>query len=84
VRGRIVREQENGFVLATDAGEVLFIPARIAAGKIEADLTVRDVAAPFLGDLGYCRKFPVGTYSCVALHEGAESAIQQVPIGRGR
>jgi hypothetical protein len=35
--------------------------------------------APFLDDLGYCRKLPIGTFSRLALRGGREIQIAQVP-----
>jgi hypothetical protein len=81
VRGRILRQEGNGFVLATDEGEQTFYPAKIGpGGKIEPEPSVEDVVAPYIGDLGYCRKLPPGTYVCVALHEGQEVPIRPTPI----
>lgn len=82
VRGRILREDRNGFVLLTDEGEKPFYPAKIGAdGKIEVDASVKDDVAPFIDNLGYCRPLPVGTYECRALHDGREVVIPQVPVG---
>jgi hypothetical protein len=82
IRGRILREDGNGFVLQTDAGPTGFYPAKIGpGGKLEFDPSVKDVVASFIGDLGYCRKLPIGTYACTALHDGRETAIAQAPIG---
>jgi hypothetical protein len=78
VRGRILRQDGNGFVLMTDAGEQSFYPARIGAdGKPELNLSIEDIVAPYISDLGYCRRLPVGTFECVALHEGQEVFIRQ-------
>jgi hypothetical protein len=82
IRGRILRPDANGFVLATDNGETGFYPAKIGTGgKIEPDPSVRDVATPFIGALARCNQLPIGTYQCVALHDGRETAIAQAPIG---
>jgi hypothetical protein len=82
VRGRILREKDNGFVLATDEGEASFFPAKIGIdGRPVFDPSVKDVVRPFIDDLGYCRKVPIGTYKCVALHAGREVVIPQVPLG---
>jgi hypothetical protein len=82
IRGRILRPDANGFVLATDNGETGFYPAKIGAGgKIEPDPSVRDVVTPFIGALARCNQLPIGTYQCVALHDGRETAIAQAPIG---
>jgi hypothetical protein len=83
IRGRILRPDANGFVLATDNGETGFYPAKIGAGgKIEPDPSVRDVVTPFIGALARCNQLPIGTYQCVALDHGRETAIAQAPIGR--
>jgi hypothetical protein len=86
IRGRILRPDGNGFVLATDDGETSFYPARIGAdGKPEPVPSAEDVVDPYLGDLAYCGKLPAGTYSCVVMHEGREIPIHATPIGkRGR
>ena len=85
IRGRILRPDHNGFVLMTDSGEQSFYPARIGAdGKPELDSSSEDIVAPFIGDLARCNKLPVGTFACVALHEGQEVFIRQAPIRRGR
>jgi hypothetical protein len=52
-------------------------PVLAALGLIDRLLETFD--APFLDDLGYCRKLPIGTFSCVALHGGREIQIAQVP-----
>ena len=81
IRDRILRPDHNGFVLMTDSGEQSFYPARIGAdGKHEANPSVEDVVAPYISDLGYCRRLPVGTFECVALHGGQELFIRQTPI----
>jgi hypothetical protein len=84
VRGRIVREIGNGFVLATeDHGEQEFDPAKIGSdGKAEPNLAVKDVVTGLIGDLAYCRPRPAGVFNCVALHDGREVAIAQAPVGR--
>ena len=83
IRGRILRPDHNGFVLMTDSGEQSFYPAKIGAdGKPELDPSTEDIVAPFIGDLARCNKLPVGTFACVALHEGQEVFIQQTPIFR--
>ena len=48
VRGRILREDGNGFDLATeDGGQTSFYPARLnAVGKVEDDEGMKDVVAP--------------------------------------
>jgi hypothetical protein len=86
VRGRIVRADQNGFVLATeDGGETGFYPARLGAdGKPERNESMTDVVDPYLSDLAYCRPSENGTYLCVALHGGREVPIPQVPITRER
>jgi hypothetical protein len=83
VRGRILREDRNGFILATDQGEKPFYPAKIGAGgKVEFDPSLKDVVTPFLGSLAFCRPTPIGVYQCTALaHDGREVAIPEVPIG---
>jgi hypothetical protein len=82
VRGRIVRQDGRGFVLATDEGETSFFPAKIGPdGRPVANLAVKSVVAPYLGDLCFCSRLPIGTFHCVALHNGVETAIAQVPIG---
>jgi hypothetical protein len=85
IRGRILRkESPNGFVLATDAGELTFFPARLGPdGRPTPNPGMRDAVEHFLGDLGYCSPLPAGAYHCVALHAGVEIEIPQVPIGRG-
>ena len=86
VRGRILRPDHNGFVLMTDSGEQSFYPARIGAdGKAEADESMKDVVNGLLNDLAYCRP-QGGLYQCVALHEGRETPIPEIPIvaKRGR
>jgi hypothetical protein len=81
VRGRILRPDGNGFVLATDAGEQSFFPARISAGgKLETDESMKDVVSGLLNDLAYCRPSQSGLYQCVALHEGRETPIPEIPI----
>jgi hypothetical protein len=82
VRGRIEREQTNGFVLATeDRGEQLFRPARIAPdGKVEPNTGVKDDVAGLIGDLAYCRPAPPGIFICMALHAGKKVIIPQVPL----
>jgi hypothetical protein len=85
IKGRILCPDRNGFVLMTDEGEQSFYPARIGpGGKIELEPSVEDVVDPFIDDLGYCRKLPVGTYECVALHKGREVIIRPTPIVAGR
>jgi hypothetical protein len=82
VRGRILRQDGRGFVLATDEGEQSFYPAKIGSdGRPVPNLAVRSVVAPYLGDLCFCSRLPIGTFHCVALHNGVETAIAQVPIG---
>jgi hypothetical protein len=81
VRGRILREDRNGFVLQTDAGEQGFYPAKIIGGKVEPNLAMRDDVAPFIGDLAYCLPAPAGIFECTALHDGREVAIAQTPVG---
>jgi hypothetical protein len=81
VRGRILRQDGRGFVLDTDQGEQGFFPARIGPdGRPEANLAVRSVVAPYLGDLCFCSRLPIGTFHCFALHAGVETEIRQVPI----
>jgi hypothetical protein len=82
VRGRILREDRNGFILATDEGEKPFYPAKIGVGgKVEFDPSLKDVVTPFLGSLAFCRPTPIGVYQCTALaHDGREVAIPEVPI----
>jgi hypothetical protein len=81
VRGRIVRQDGRGFVLATDEGETSFFPAKIGPdGRPQPNLAVRSVVAPYLGDLCFCSRLPAGTFHCVALHDGAETEIRQIPI----
>jgi hypothetical protein len=84
VRGRVVRAQRpNGYVLATDAGEVAFFPAKPDPdGPPQANLAVRASVEPLRGDLGYCSPFPAGTYHCVTLHAGVETQIPEGPVGR--
>ena len=86
VRGRIVRADQNGFVLATeDGGETGFYPAKLGAdGKPERNESMTDVIDPYLSDLACCRPSENGTYLCVALHEGREVPIPQIPITRER
>ena len=87
IRGRILRPDENGFVMQTDEGEKSFYPAKLdAAGKVESNEGMKDVVAPYLGELAYCRPSQIGTYFCVALHAGKEVPIPQVPtlVRRGR
>ena len=83
IRGRIVRENANGFDLATDRGERPFFPAKIGAdGKPVLDESVKDRVAGLIGSLAYCRPLPAGTYECRALRrDGREIEIEQVPIG---
>jgi hypothetical protein len=81
VRGRILRQDGRGFVLATDEGEQSFYPARIGPdGRPMANLAVKSFITPFLGDLCFCSRLPAGTFHCVALHAGVETEIRQVPI----
>ena len=85
VRGRILRQDGAGFILATDDGEQGFYPATInAAGKPELDPSAEDIVAPYIGDLARCNKLPIGTFECRALHEGQEVFIRQTPINRPR
>jgi hypothetical protein len=85
IRGRILRPDKNGFVLLTDEGEQGFYPATLdAAGKIEPNPSVEDRVENVINDLGYCRKQPIGTFNCTALHDGREVEIQQEPIKPGR
>ncbi len=82
IRGRILRPDGNGFVLMTDAGEQSFYRAQIGFdGKIEFNPAAKDLVEPLIGDLARCNKLPVGTYTCVAAHQGREIVIPQVPIG---
>jgi hypothetical protein len=81
VRGRILREQDNGFVMATDEGEASFFPAKIGPNGPEPNPGMKDLVAPYLGDLCACSQLPNKTYRCVALHDGAEIEIRQVPNG---
>ena len=81
VRGRIERAEGNGFVMWTDTGEQSFSPARIGAGgKAEADEGRKDVVDGLLNDLAYCRPSQSGLYQCVALHQGRETPIPEIPI----
>jgi hypothetical protein len=81
VRGRIVRQEGRGFVLATDEGETSFFPAKIGPdGRPQPNLAVKSVVAPYLGDLCLCSQLPAGTFHCVALHGGVEAEIRQIPI----
>ena len=88
VRGGFLRADKNGFdLVGEDGSEIFFSPAKIGpGGKIEPDEGVKDVVTPYLSDLAYCRPSQIGTYLCVALHEGKEVPIPQVPIiaKRGR
>jgi hypothetical protein len=82
IRGRILRPDGKGFILGTDAGEQGFYPAEVdAAGGVELRQAFKDDVAGLLGDLCACRKLPNGMYRCVALHQGAEVEVPQVPIG---
>jgi hypothetical protein len=81
VRGRILREDGNGFVLDDGVGEQSFHPAKFVNGKPVLNPSTKDVIAPYLGDLAYCRPAPGGVYQCVALHASREVQIVQVPIG---
>lgn len=81
IRGRIVREDHNGFVMLTGEGEQSFFPAKVTpSGKIELDPSTADRVEDLLGDLGYCRPLPTGVYECIALHGGVEVPIRQTPI----
>jgi hypothetical protein len=81
VRGRILRQDGRGFVLATDEGETSFFLAKIGLdGRPQPNLAVRSIVAPYLGDLCFCSRLPPGTFHCVALHDGAETEIRQIPI----
>jgi hypothetical protein len=83
IRGRILRSDRNGFVLETDAGEESFYPAKIGAdGKPEPNLAVADSVDSLIGDLARCNKLPVGTFECVASHNGKTVQIPQKPLGR--
>jgi hypothetical protein len=56
VRGRILRQDGRGFVLATDEGETSFFPAKIGPdGRPQPNLAVRSVVGPYLGDLCFAR-----------------------------
>ena len=58
-----------------------FFPARIGAGgKAEADEGREDVVDGLLNDLAYCRPSQSGLYQCVALHQGRETPIPEIPI----
>jgi hypothetical protein len=83
VRGRILREDGNGFDLATeDGGETSFYPARLnAVGKVEDDEGMKDVVAPYLNDLAACRPMPTGVYICIAEQAGKEGRVR--PEGGG-
>jgi hypothetical protein len=81
VRGRILRQDGRGFVLATEDGETAFYPAKIGpGGRPVANLAVRSVVAPYLGDLCFCSRLPIGTFHCFALHAGVQTVIPQIPI----
>ena len=82
IRGRILRPDENGFILMTDQGEQGFYPAKTGTnGKPENDPSVVDVVAPYLSDLAYCRpSAEIGIYVCFAQHAGKATLIRQVPI----
>jgi hypothetical protein len=82
-RGRILREDRNGFVLQTDEGEKAFYPAKIGAnGKVEPNTAAKDVVAGLIGALAFCRPMPPGVFECIALrHDGTEVVIKQVPVG---
>jgi hypothetical protein len=83
VRGRLVREQDNGFILETEDGsQQSFSPARLVNGKPEPDLAVKDLVAPYLGDLCLCHPLPTGLYQCEALHAGRAVPIPIVASGR--
>jgi hypothetical protein len=81
VRGRILREDGNGFVLATGEGEQSFHPAKFVNGKVIPNPSTKDVVAPYLGDLAYCRLALNGVWRCTALHGKFEVQISQTPIG---
>jgi hypothetical protein len=82
VRGRILRELGLGFVMATDHGEQSFAPAKVgASGEVEADGSMKDLVADFIGDLAFCSPSPSGLYRCVALHGGKEVVIPEVATG---
>jgi hypothetical protein len=83
----ILRADGNGFVLLTDEGEQSFFPAKIGTGsKLETDESMKDVVNGLLNDLAYCRPSQSGLYQRVALHEGRETPIPEIPIiaKRGR
>jgi hypothetical protein len=81
VRGRIVRQDGRGFVLATAEGEQSFYPAKIGPdGRPQPNLAVRSVIAPYLGDLCVCSQLQAGTFHCVALHDGEEHEIAQISV----
>jgi hypothetical protein len=87
IRGRILREAPpNGFVLATDAGEAPFYPARAGSDGAppEVDPTKRDDITGLEGRLALCRETPSKTYLCVSLSpSGAEELIPQRPMPVG-
>ena len=85
VRGRILRPDRNGFVLAGEAGEQSFYPARLGAdGKPEADEGMKDVVSGLLNDLAFCRPSPSGLYQCFALHAGRSVVIPEIPVSAKR
>lgn len=81
VAGRIVRPLRNGFVLLTSAGEQSFFPARSGAGgAFEVDPTMREDVRALIGFLARCNRMADGTYACVALSQGRETPIPEIPI----
>jgi hypothetical protein len=82
VRGRLLREEGAGFVMDTAEGEASFFPARIGPNGPEPDPGMKDLVAPYLGDLCACSQLPNKTFRCVVSHNGAETEIRQIPRGR--
>jgi hypothetical protein len=84
VRGRILRPAlPNGMVLATEAGEQSFYPARTGPKGPEPDPTKRDDITGLEGRLAVCREAPTLLYICVSLGPGGEEVIPQLPVLAG-
>jgi hypothetical protein len=87
VRGWLVRENYNGFVILTPEGnEERFFPARIGpTGAFELNPTTKDFVAEagLIGAPTRCNELPSGVHNCVALtRDGREISISQAPIER--
>ena len=87
IKGRILRPDKNGFILATEDGETGFYPANVNPnGSVVDAPSMRDDVSGLLNDLTFCREQPRPTdkkfFVCsVLLPDGTETTIKQAPIG---